>query len=354
MENERFLWVDYAKAIGIFLVVLAHTPLWTPAQNFIYVFHMPLFFFISGYLFSHRKHVTYLAFIKRRTKQLLVPYLFFSAITFLFWLFVGRKFGDDAGASVLWYKPLLGILYGIGRPPWLVHCIPLWFILCLFVVENIYYLIFKNTDKKFLLLVLFGALGYIDYQYNPVRMFWSVNTALVALVFYAAGNIYKEKVKEFSAFKSAPLAGCLVVGALLVYAFSLINGRVNMHVHYYNNYAYFMIGGFIGIGMCIAVSVLLGRLRIADGVAEFISRNTIIILGFHLMAISLVKGVVYFVLKTPLESLNEMFAANLLLSFVSFLLLYPVIFVLNKWFPALVGKRATQPVSAKPLGQVPI
>ena len=41
--------IDIAKGIGIFLVVLGHfTVFASPLYHYIYLFHMPLFFFISG------------------------------------------------------------------------------------------------------------------------------------------------------------------------------------------------------------------------------------------------------------------------------------------------------------------
>ena len=45
---ERDYRLDNAKAIGIFLVVFAHVMSTSTITNYIYLFHMPLFFFISG------------------------------------------------------------------------------------------------------------------------------------------------------------------------------------------------------------------------------------------------------------------------------------------------------------------
>ena len=55
--ENRILWVDAARGIGMMLVVLGHAisdttmdnPLLSRLFYFIYSFHMPLFFFISGY-----------------------------------------------------------------------------------------------------------------------------------------------------------------------------------------------------------------------------------------------------------------------------------------------------------------
>lgn len=49
-DNGRIAWVDIAKGLGIFLVVLGHTYRKNPVQNWIYSFHMPLFFILSGWL----------------------------------------------------------------------------------------------------------------------------------------------------------------------------------------------------------------------------------------------------------------------------------------------------------------
>ena len=53
-QNTRFDWVDTAKGLGIILVVIAHV--WTkgPVRDFIYSFHMPLFFLLSGYMSKPR------------------------------------------------------------------------------------------------------------------------------------------------------------------------------------------------------------------------------------------------------------------------------------------------------------
>ena len=55
--NERIKWIDYGKAIAIFMVMWGHTRLYGPVYVAQYMFSMPFFFFASGYLFSFEKHV---------------------------------------------------------------------------------------------------------------------------------------------------------------------------------------------------------------------------------------------------------------------------------------------------------
>ena len=46
--KERVKWIDYAKAFAIFFVVIGHVDTGNYFTDWIYSFHMPLFFFLSG------------------------------------------------------------------------------------------------------------------------------------------------------------------------------------------------------------------------------------------------------------------------------------------------------------------
>ena len=78
--KERLTVFDAAKGLGILLVVFAHINYTPEALIYIYSFHMPLFFLISGIFFNSKKY-TFGQFVKNRFFRLICPYLFFySAI----------------------------------------------------------------------------------------------------------------------------------------------------------------------------------------------------------------------------------------------------------------------------------
>jgi fucose 4-O-acetylase-like acetyltransferase len=72
-------WIFIAKGLGIFLVVVGHfytessPTYWSEMRKIIYSFHMPLFFILSGYLYSHAKY-SYSVLIQNKTKRLLYPF----------------------------------------------------------------------------------------------------------------------------------------------------------------------------------------------------------------------------------------------------------------------------------------
>lgn len=55
MQQKRILWLDQLKAIAFFFVILGHMSISGEPKNWIYSFHMPLFFLVSGFTFNLEK-----------------------------------------------------------------------------------------------------------------------------------------------------------------------------------------------------------------------------------------------------------------------------------------------------------
>jgi len=75
MATNRNLTLDIAKAICIILMVVGHS--WCPdyLYRFVYMFHMPCFFFISGWLLSDKYLVNVKCGLKRKAKGLYWPFV---------------------------------------------------------------------------------------------------------------------------------------------------------------------------------------------------------------------------------------------------------------------------------------
>lgn len=74
--NGRIVWLDYAKAILIYLMVVCHCGTTESVATIVYAFHMPAFFIVSGYLYRPHKWFSSL-------KSFLVPLAFYSVISFI-------------------------------------------------------------------------------------------------------------------------------------------------------------------------------------------------------------------------------------------------------------------------------
>lgn len=69
--KQRRADLDIAKGIGILLVVWAHAK--APYNSYMYLFHMPFFFLISGYLHNHKAEFG--TFFKRKVVSLYLPFV---------------------------------------------------------------------------------------------------------------------------------------------------------------------------------------------------------------------------------------------------------------------------------------
>lgn len=338
MVKKRVVFLDVAKAIGIFLVVLGHAYPPSGVVKLIYAFHMPLFFFISGYLFSFDKYPSAGRFFKTKALHLLVPYFFLNVISYLFWLLVSRNFGIDNAISVPVYKPLIGMLYGNGIDDFLHHCVPLWFLICLFVVECLFYVAFKNVRYKLLLLVAFAVIGYLDHYFKIVRLPWSINIAFTAIVFYGAGNLFKNYLNKLLATKTWLLAASALVLIAVMGLIATRNGVPDMNGRIYNNYLFFIVGAFSGTVAVLLFSKLVEIRFGRVSAIEFLSMNTLVILGFHKIVGELIKGGLLFVFNISPQRFVEALPYDILLAVAEIVILVPLIIFINTYSPVIIGK----------------
>lgn len=85
-------YLDIFKGIGIILVAIGHIYHNSIIFNWIYSFHMPLFFFAAGWVYKEKP---ILEDIKRRIQTIVVPYFCFGTLTLIYWQFIERRFRDS-------------------------------------------------------------------------------------------------------------------------------------------------------------------------------------------------------------------------------------------------------------------
>ncbi len=95
---KRIEWIDTTKAIGMFLVFYGHYVEGTNGIalmqfRFIYSFHMPMFFIISG--FFAKKQIDTIKYVKKLFLQRIVPVLSFGVIFIPLWLLYYRYYQGD-------------------------------------------------------------------------------------------------------------------------------------------------------------------------------------------------------------------------------------------------------------------
>jgi len=116
---NRIQYIDRLKGVAILLVVAGHLMCfctkgdWNPIYEVICSFHMPLFIFLSGIVFSHTPPVKDCHYLYEKAKRFLLPFLWWGL---LFTFIIGsswKEFVFDRYNNGYWYLYILTLFYGV-------------------------------------------------------------------------------------------------------------------------------------------------------------------------------------------------------------------------------------------------
>lgn len=314
----RLEWIDWMKALGIYLVVLGH--FYSFGEKFIYVFHIPLFFLISGFL--SKKEGDGSMFWKKIWYNLAVPMLIIASLNFIFHCLPHFLKDSFLPIDIYWFvrNIVFGMVSGFDT---------LWFVYTLILLKII--LQYSMSNKLFYsLTVIMLALAYVynNCDLSGLPFFMNepnvIANTFTAFPFFALG-VYLRKFKLiFNEWNNRAMVVSSFVGSLLlVFCCFLFNDYVAMYrCGYGSDILMFLLGGIAGSMMIFAVSKLFGH---SPRNIFIISRGTIVILGFHKLLIDMVR--VFF----PMSEFDIIFAALIVMLFI------PLIIVSEKYFPLIAG-----------------
>ena len=203
--QQRNIVLDMMKGIGILLMMLCHLVYADgPIKQFIYSFHMPLFFIIAGYLAKDlTDNSQYAQFTIKNAKRLLLPY----AVTMLMlcaWGGVQAFAKQDISYFLRHLFSMLSASADGWDSPWgLIYAGPMWFLIALFVAKDIFgalqlalnRLQVKYKDELLLsVCIILSVIAVITRPFIPSLPF-CIMQAFAALAFYAVGwYVYKHPV----------------------------------------------------------------------------------------------------------------------------------------------------------------
>jgi fucose 4-O-acetylase-like acetyltransferase len=332
LKKIRINWVDQLKGFGIILVIYGHNLPFL--ESYIYTFHMPLFFFIGGLFHPDELNST---IIKKRAKQILIPYLLWSSLLFLFWLFIGRKFGDSVVLNYSIFDHFIGIFYAQGGHPYMSWGVPLWFLPSMFFTFLFFGWIKKIKNMKFQIFTLLGSIGIgflIPTLFNA-HILWSLDVSLVAMSFYALSHYLKSFIFNTSFKKRGNLIMIIAFTVHLVCSLFLIV-KVDMYRSTYSNEFLFLLNAYVAICFWLLVFRSIKKNRILS----FFGKNTIPVLALHLRMLTVIKLFLLVFLSAKTFSFNEV--EKVILVIAQLMLLYPIIILINKYAPILNGKTKTK------------
>ena len=136
---QRNTVISICKALAIILMVIGHADAPDVVSQFLYEFHMPVFFITAGYFFSLRYLHDEATFVKKRFKGLYIPFLKWAVFFLIIhnWMFdlgiLNEQYGNWSGGTAMGgYDQFL--------------CGAFWFFRGLLVASIAYLIIYKGLD----------------------------------------------------------------------------------------------------------------------------------------------------------------------------------------------------------------
>lgn len=328
--KERLLYLDCLKGIGIILMVFGHLEI---SQNilahWIYAFHMPLFFIVSGVLWSVKDNVedvSLKAVFKKRLFQLGVPYLIFCLIKILFYFLLAFAAHETCDWQDLLTQTFL--LRGIGA---------LWFFPCFFISELLLLISVKTKHILAILGLLVFVAIYSCFSYEEMKAL-GINVFVRGLLGFLIAWV-GFKIGKFRLFDLNFFYGMLaiIIGSIL----GLLNNQVDMCTLQLHNVAFYSLSlALINVGFLSVLKSLSNCDRWLNILQKlsFWGINSIIVLCTHNILIEILRLIDYKLFDDRLKMMG--LVGTIVLTLIVLLLELPIIYWGNRKFYFLFGKKS--------------
>lgn len=260
--KKRIEWIDMAKGYAILLVIFSHSvamllntgdPTAVAIVTGIHSFHMPLFFFLSGYVFSTRR--PWGDFVKSRIRSIVVPYFCMCGILAL--ATFAAKFLHHELTVMEIIRRIGAIL--VQNRLWVV-----WFLACLFLVELMAYWLVKKIKSHWALGILAAVLpvlGLLYFRLGGRTLPWDLDICFLAMPFFLAGYLCRQHSGVFviaERSRGTKAAAFLLLGAVNVgctwLSYRLTGQRLDFYDMSFGFLPLSILAAFAGIGFCILLA----------------------------------------------------------------------------------------------------
>lgn len=293
MYNQKILdkrpnFLDWAKVLGMFSVIIGHyvyyyeIPFseqsvdWKIA-HFVTLYHMPLFFIISGILY-HRT-VSVKESITKDFYNLLLPYIIICLIDGVIYY---SLWGGFHFKEIVQY--LVGIAFG-GDFFHKVHLFPagpLWFLYSMFLVRCMTHIVGNKRYSLYLLLLAALGIMSINKDLLPFRL----DSSLVGFIFFWIGMKFRNIWLKIANIKIKKCYLIFLFGFIFLllmniyYIDSNIKQGLSININYFGKYPLvFIFSGIIGTLTILTLSAVLSRFKF--NTIYVYSVGMIVPLGFH-------------------------------------------------------------------------
>ncbi len=280
-SNQRVQFIDVAKGVSMILIILCHNPLHPVIYHWLYSFHVPLFFIVSGY-FTH--FTTFRSLELKVWKQLVLP-LIVTHLLFLIFFLIDYYFTETPLKPYPFNQVVVGELLAL-QPMELPN---VWFLVALFWGKLWFFLTIKVSNKYYLALGLglFVTAIFISHQLSVSRVPLHFVQGMAVTVFLQIGYW----MKQIGIFEKR-----LTAETICILAVSLLfagNMPINFWAMHFPNHVFHVVTiTLITLSIIFACRKLLNysnrkAIKVIIFVFLFYGRYSLVILCFHSLEMGL-------------------------------------------------------------------
>ena len=290
----RLDYIDIFRGLGIIMMIMGHIGFGDVFDYFIHAFHMPMFFFVSGFFFTSKPSdkVKTIDYIKGKCKALLVPYCFFGIFHFIIFCMMQRT-GEE-------WETLVHLLFinTTGLP----IAGALWFLTAIFFTNVIYFLLdryISDNRLKTALVIILSLAGNIAPKLLPFRLPYALDISFVGIGLFHIAYILRQQMENKYIEKMFQLNKVVwFISAVLVTALIFVNGYVNMRTGLYAFIPLFWMNAVGAIIVGINLSEYLdeikinGRSLVIISVLKRIGKNSLVYLCLNQIVLLVVRKII--------------------------------------------------------------
>ena len=315
LSNKRIEWVDIFKALAILSVVIGHVG--APITIYVYLFHVPAFFFISGFTTSIEKE-SLTGFIVKKFRTIMIP---FFSLNLAFLILTAMLTGTRIGKFLPTPLPFDGLLngiqnmfrYGSGTD----FGGATWFLYVLFgsaVLVKIVFILIRQLAVKFpgreieawLLLaasIVLWLFGYYLYATKQLIFNFSLDLCLNAQLYFVLGLLFK----KYSLFEKASKIIFVPLAILGMYYFANVSWiMMNWPTRAFApNPLHDVLSSLSGIYLLYVLSVIFLRIRFVKDAFIYIGTRSLSILAFHFLGMKVSYFIFYFLKILPYDQVKQ-------------------------------------------------
>lgn len=283
-QKIRYEWVDALKFLGICAIYLGHFgPNAGKLYPFVFSYHVPLFFFASGFFSSRKKSESIFKFTISKARRLLLPYFSFAIL-----ILIMTSVSSGENVSQL-FSHLVDIFYGVRNNPYVG---PIWFINCLFVA-SVLDEILRRLLRNDMLTLIFSVASLMYTQtflsHNPLlnpSWFWNIDSALAYWWLLALGRvIFKWVSSDALSFHSVKgyliFSVCTMFAAYQLYSGQSILIPISSYIKVNNFILFGTLNIIISTSALIFFNIFIAKMICSSRFVIDAGRNTLNICGLE-------------------------------------------------------------------------